>query len=177
MKVLYLIKHAKSNWGIPNTRDFERPISKRGSKDVNTIGSYLMIQDIVPDIVLSSCALRAQETTDLLADKINFRGKKFFLEELYMSIAEDIQEIIMAQDDSLNNIFVIAHNPQISELVNLMTEEHFSKIPSMGVVSIVFDIEEWSEIENTKGKIDFFIFPKQFKYYMPKQIRTTLSRD
>ena len=176
MKTLYLIKHAKSNWGIPDIRDFERPISKSGAKDVNTISSYLMIQNILPDIMLSSCALRAQETTDLLANKIGYEGKKIFLEELYMTTAEDIQEIIMAQDDSFNHIFVIAHNPQISEFINLVIEEHFSKMPSMGVVALNFDIDEWSEMENTKGKVDFFIFPKQFKYYMPKQIRTTLSR-
>jgi len=176
MKTLYLIKHAKSNWSIPDTRDFERPISKSGAKDVNTISSYLMIQEILPDIMLSSCALRAQETTDLLADKIDFQGKKIFLEELYNTTAEDIQAIIMAQDDAYNSIFLIAHNPHISELINLVTDEHFSKMPSMGLVALNFEIDEWSEIETKKGKIDFFIFPKQFKYYMPKQIRTTLNR-
>lgn len=176
MKTLYLIRHAKSNWSIPDRRDFERPISKSGAKDVNTIGSYLMIQKILPDIILSSCTLRAQETTDLLADKIGFQGKKIFLEELYMRAVEDIQEIIMAQDDMHNSIFIIAHNPHISELINLVTDEHFAKMPSMGVIALNFEIDEWNEIETKKGKIDFFIFPKQFKYYLPKQIRTTLNR-
>ena len=175
MKTLYLIKHAKSNWDIPGTRDFERPISKKGAKDVNTIGSYLKLKNIVPDIVLSSCSLRAQESADLLAKKIGFKGKKYYLEELYMTPAEDMKEIIMAQDDDINSIFIVAHNPQLSEIINIISDEHFSKIPSMGVVALNFDIKEWEEIETVKGEVDFFIFPKQFKYYMPKQIRSTLA--
>lgn len=175
MKKLYLIKHAKSNWDIADTRDFERPISKSGKKDINTISSYLRLQEISPDIMLSSCALRAQESTDLIAKKLNFSGKKLFLEELYLTTAEDILEIIMAQEAAHENIFVIGHNPHISELIKIITDEHFSKIPSMGVVALSFDIQEWEELEKMKGKIDFFIFPKQFKYYMPKQIRTSLG--
>jgi len=39
-----------------------------------------------------------------------------------------------------------------------------------------FNIDSWNELlQMEKPKIDFFIFPKQFKYYMPKQIRDTLS--
>ncbi len=174
MKTLYLIKHAKSDWSIPNTRDFERPLSKRGVKDINTIGSYLLLRNIVPKIILSSCSLRAQESADLLAKKVGFEGKKYYLEELYMTSAEDIKEIIMVQDDSFDSMFVVAHNPQLSEIINMISDEHFSKIPSMGVVALTFDIKEWSEIKETKGQIEFFIFPKQFKYFMPKQIRATL---
>jgi len=47
----------------------------------------------------------------------------------------------------------------------------------MGVVAIEFDIERWSEIEHIKGKMDFFIYPKQFQYYVPNQIRAILSKE
>jgi len=174
MKTLYLIKHAKSNWSIPDTRDFERPISRKGKKDIKTIGSYLSLRGVVPDIILSSCSLRAQESADLLGEKIGFSGKKEYLQELYMSTAEELKDIVMAQDDSIESIFIVAHNPQLSELINMISAEHFSKIPSMGVVALKFDINEWSEIQNKHAEVDFFIFPKQFKYYMPRNIRDKL---
>ena len=79
------------------------------------------------------------------------------------------------QEKSFESILVVGHNPQVTELVNMLTEEHISKIPTVGVVAMNFDIEEWSELEEAQGEIDFFIYPKQFKYYMPKQIRTTLD--
>ncbi len=81
----------------------------------------------------------------------------------------------MMQEKYFERILVVGHNPQLTEVVNMLTDEHISKIPTVGVVAINFNIEEWSELEEACGEIDFFIYPKQFKYYMPKQIRATLD--
>jgi len=175
MKTLYLIRHAKSGWSEPNTSDFERTISKKGKKDINTMGSYLSLIDVKPQLILSSCALRAQQTADLLAKKISFSGKKHYLKELYLTSLEDVQEIISIQEKSIESMFIIGHNPQLHELANTLITEHISKFPSLGIIAIDFEIDSWSEIANVKGSVDFFIFPKQFKYYMPKQIRVKLS--
>jgi len=176
MKTIYFIRHAKSGWSIPDTSDFERTVSKKGEKDINTMGSYLALRGIKPDLILSSCALRAQQTTDLLAEKIAFQGKKYYLQELYLTSVEVIQEIISIQDDEINTMFIVGHNPQLHELANSLMDEHISKFPSLGIIAIDFDTETWSTIAEVKGEIDFFIFPKQFKYYIPKQIRAFLSK-
>lgn len=81
----------------------------------------------------------------------------------------------MMQENQFDSILLVGHNPQVTEVANMLTAEHISKIPTVGVVAINFDIEEWSELETVQGEIDFFIYPKQFKYYMPKQIRATLG--
>jgi phosphohistidine phosphatase len=175
MKTLYLIRHAKSDWSKADISDVERGLAKKGYKDINTMGSYLALRGIKPDLMLSSCSLRTQETADLLAKKIDFQGKIHYLMELYLASVEEIKEIIMIQDDDTDSLFLIGHNPQLSELANLLSDEHISKIPTLGIVSIEFDVDKWSDLQKTKGQIDFFIFPKQFKYYMPKQIRATLS--
>ena len=177
MKTLYLIKHAKSDWSVPGESDMERGITKKGLKHIKTMGSYLFLRGIKPDVILSSCALRAQETSNILAEKIDFSGPKHYLQELYLSPPELIKEIIMAQDDELSSMFIIGHNPQLSELVFMLSGEHIAKMPSLGIVAVEFDIQEWSELEEKQGTIEFFISPKQFKYYMPKQIRTTLETN
>jgi len=79
------------------------------------------------------------------------------------------------QENHFNSILVVGHNPQVTEFARMMTGGAISKIPALGVVAINFDIEGWNELEEAEGKIDFFIYPKQFKYYMPKQVRTTLE--
>ena len=129
----------------------------------------------MPDLVISSCSLRTQETADQLADKLKFEGPRYYLRELYLTPPETLKEMLMMQENHFDRILVVGHNPQITELVNMLTAEHISKIPTVGVVAINFDIEEWSELEEAQGEIDFFIYPKQFKYYMPKQIRATLD--
>lgn len=175
MKTLYLIKHAKSDWSVPGESDMERGLSKKGLKSIKTISSYLSLSGNQPNAILSSCALRAQETTNLLAENIKFSGPIYYLQDLYVSSPGLIKEIIMAQDDKLSKMFIVGHNPQLSELVFMLSGEHVGKMPSLGVVAIEFDITTWNELEEKKGRIDFFINPKQFKYYMPKQIRATLD--
>ncbi len=176
MKKIYLIRHAKAEGFLEGISDFERCLKKRGEKDLNTIGSYLALQGISPDIILSSCAMRSEQTAVQLAQKLGFEGKTYFLEELYYTSYNEVLGIIMAQDRSCNSLFIIGHTPQLNELVNTLSSQYITKIPTMGVVALSFDIESWSAIKNIKGNLDFFIYPKQFKYYMPKQIRTTLPR-
>jgi len=125
--------------------------------------------------VISSCSLRTQETADKLADKLEFEGPRYYLSELYLTPPETLRDILMMQEKHFESILVVGHNPQVTEVVNMLTEEHVSKIPTVGVIAINFDIDEWSELIEAKGEIDFFIYPKQFKYYMPKQIRATLA--
>ncbi|WP_345986800.1 histidine phosphatase family protein [Sulfurimonas sp. HSL-1656] len=177
IKTLYLIHHAKSDWEEPGASDFERGLTDRGYRDINTIGSYLLLRGIVPDLILSSSALRAQESADRLAKKVGFDGPLLYLSELYLTPPETILETVMLQEDDADTIFVIGHNPQLTAFANMLTEEHVSKIPSMGVVAMRFEIDDWQGLETQKGDIDFFIFPKQFKYYLPNQIRAVLDRN
>lgn len=174
---MYLIHHAKSDWEEPGASDFERGLAERGDRDINTIGSYLLLRGIVPDIILSSCALRAQKTADRLAQKLDFKASIAYLKELYLTPAETMMELVQLQDDVDNNIFIVGHNPQLTAFANMLTKEHISRIPTMGIVALSFDIDSWHQLEEADGNVDFFIFPKQFEYYMPNQIRAVLDRN
>ena len=129
----------------------------------------------MPDYIISSAALRAQITTEQLASKLRYRNEIKYMEELYLTKLEMILNVLSLEDDKNNSIFLIGHNPYLFELANLLQDENISKFPTMGVMKINLDINSWKEITQAKGKIDFFIFPKQFKYYIPKNIREKLK--
>jgi len=169
-----LIRHAESDWSDGSLSDFERGLKKRGHKDLDTISSYMSLQQLKPDLILSSMALRAQTTADILAEKIEYKGKIHYMQELYNSRPETLMNVLTLQDDSYNNIFLIGHNPEITEFANFLIEENFAKMPTLGVLAINLEIDAWSDIREKCGSVEFFIQPKQFQYYMPKQIRTTL---
>jgi len=177
MKTLYLIRHAKSDWSDGSLSDFERGLKKRGHKDLTTISSYLSLQQLQPDLMLSSLALRAQITADELKKKIDYQGQIHYMEELYNSRPETLMNVLTLQDDSYETIFLVGHNPELTEFANFLVKDNFPKLPTLGVLAIHLDIDAWSEIKEECGEIDFFIQPKQFKYYMPKQIRTTLPKE
>jgi phosphohistidine phosphatase len=171
-----LIRHAKSSWKDIDASDFERGLTKKGRKHIDTIGSYLKLRGVLPDHILSSCAVRTQETADLLAKKLEYDGQTEYLQELYFTDTETLKEILLMQDDTFDTVFVIGHNPQITDMANMLIDEHISKIPTMGVVAINFETDSWNELIHTEGKLDFFIYPKQFQYYVPKQIRAILHK-
>jgi len=172
-----VIRHAKSDWNDSKISDFERGLSKRGQKDAQTIASYLALQKIKPDLILSSSALRTQNTVNSLLKENKGKIKVHYMSELYMVRPETIMDTLSLQDDKYNTIFLVGHNPELTEMINNLIDENFYKLPTMGVICIDLDIESWSDIKDTTGKVDFFISPKQFKYYVPKQIRTKLNFD
>ena len=62
MKMIYVIRHAKSSWDDLGLNDFKRPLNERGKKDVPRMASRLKEQNIVVDLILSSPAERAFAT-------------------------------------------------------------------------------------------------------------------
>jgi len=136
----------------------------------------MSLQQLKPDLIISSLALRAQITADKLGKKIGYKGRIHYMKELYNSRPETIMNVLTLQDDSYETIFVVGHNPELTELANFLIENNFSKLPTLGVLAINLNIDSWNDISEKCGDIDFFIQPKQFKYYVPKQIRTTLPR-
>jgi len=80
------------------------------------------------------------------------------------------------QEDEYETLFLIAHNPELSEIANLLCKDHFGKIPSLGIAALIFETEHWSDLDRgARGETDFFIYPKQFRYFMPRQIRAVLG--
>jgi phosphohistidine phosphatase len=63
MKLLYLVRHAKSSWAEPGLADIDRPLNKRGKRDAPEMGRRLKERDAVPDRIVTSPAKRARGTT------------------------------------------------------------------------------------------------------------------
>jgi len=152
-------------------------LSKRGIKDLDTMSSYISLKQINPDLILSSLALRAQLTADKIAQKVGYKGQIHYMNELYMVRPDKLINILSLQDNQYNNIFLVGHNPELTELANSLIEERLSKLPTLGIIGITLDIDSWSEIRDTTGKIEIFTYPKQFRYYMPREIQKAIKED
>jgi len=59
MKTLLILRHAKSSWKHPELSDHDRPLNKRGKRDAPIIGKLLRKKGLVPDVIFSSTAVRA----------------------------------------------------------------------------------------------------------------------
>lgn len=141
------------------------------------MSSYLKLRKIHIDLILSSAALRAQLTADKIAENISYANPVQYMEELYLTPPEMIINVISLQDDANESILLVGHNPALTELTNILQNDSgISKFPTLGILAIKLNINSWEEIKyKCHGETDFFIFPKQFKYYMPKQVQAIIE--
>ena len=126
---LYIMRHAKSDWSGPQISDFERPINKRGTKNAMRIGEWMNENNHIPQKIISSPALRAKETIELVTEQIS----KFNLEdltyedELYLAGFTQLIEFINTYKDKVQSLMLVGHNPGIENLVNYLCDRSGDK--------------------------------------------------
>ncbi|MDO8455226.1 MAG: histidine phosphatase family protein [Sulfurimonas sp.] len=162
MKRVYLIRHAKSSWKDSLLDDFERPLNKRGKSDAPLMGSRLKDKKIIPDIILSSPAVRAKRTAEIIAKKIGFEKEIVFKKDIYEANATTLHKILTKIADKNSVAFLFGHNPSLNELAEKYLEFN-ENIPTCGVVEIEFDCDSWVDISVKNAKLVSFDYPKKEK--------------
>jgi phosphohistidine phosphatase len=74
MKSILVLRHAKSSRKDPDLTDHNRPLNKRGKRDAPRMGRLLKKEDLVPDIIISSTAIRARATAEAVAKASGYRA-------------------------------------------------------------------------------------------------------
>jgi len=161
MKTLLILRHAKSSWKKPDLPDHDRPLNKRGKKEAPKVGQYLKEKDLVPDLILCSTARRAMETAQAVADACGFEGKVDYQKDLYLSEPAIYLDILHCLPDEARRVMVVGHNPDVEELLTMLTEvdEHLTT-SALAVVDL--PISSWEELnEATDGKLQILWVPRQ----------------
>ncbi len=66
-RILFLVRHAKSSWKDLSLADHDRPLNKRGYKNGPRMGKRLAKLPHRPEIIITSSAVRALTTAEILA--------------------------------------------------------------------------------------------------------------
>lgn len=158
MKNLIIIRHSKSSWELP-LNDIDRPLSKKGINDAHLIS--LKAQRLLPKsfIIWSSKAKRAKETAMIFSQNwlINYENIQI-KEELYTFDENKLENIIKKCENMYDNLILFGHNEAITKFVNKFGDLFIENVPTSGVVSMQFDIDDWTNLK--KGRIIESIFPK-----------------
>jgi len=114
MRRLLLLRHAKSSWTDPGTRDHDRPLNERGRAAASAMGRYLRTEGLVPDLVRCSSALRTCETVARLGlpDSAGLEIEP----DLYLAHPETVLELVRRSDDAVATLLVVGHNPTTHEV-------------------------------------------------------------
>ena len=167
MKTLYLLRHAKSDWGDSSLKDFDRPLNERGWKAAKAIGQEMRERDMAPDAVFVSPAVRTKET--LARAEEGFGGPLNAVENrtIYLAETGTLIDLIRGAPADASRVMIVGHNPGMHELAITLAggpaelrEEVAHKFPTAAVAEISFDVDDWKDIAPGTGRLRNFVKPR-----------------
>ena len=162
MKTLLLLRHAKSSWKDDAVKDFDRPLNQRGLKAAPSVGRLMGKRKLQPDLVLSSPAERARQTTQLVLESAGLKTELRYDERIYEATGMRLFEIVAQIEDDANIAMLVGHNPGLEELLATLTGEAGS-LPTAALACIELEIEKWSKLRVAAGRLEWLVKPKKLK--------------
>ena len=161
MKTIFIIRHAKSDWKS-GEKDFDRILNDRGERQSKALGEYLNSKNLQPDLIISSAARRTVLTSLNIAEELNYSSSKIQKEQsIYEAHYEQYLPVIWGVNNKLNFIFIVGHNPGVSNLVYALTGDYL-EFKTSCVAKISFKVNNWEEVLPNTGNLEQFITPSQF---------------
>lgn len=159
-KKLYIFRHGKSDWEGKFTSDHERPLSERGVIAAEKMGKHIAMIKQTPQRVLCSTSVRTKQTLSLAKEKGSWKCEVQYCRELYLASAEEAIELIHKQDDAIDKLMVVAHEPMCSSLIAELAMGANVKFPTASIARLSFRANHWQEVEANRGRLDWLLTPK-----------------
>lgn len=164
MGELVVMRHAKSDWDSGAASDFDRPLSRRGHNDAPRMAQWLDDNDLKPDRVLSSAAVRARRTAGYVIEYFDMADADTeFSDELYLADADTWLDALA--DQSADRILICGHNPGLDWLVDTL-----SRVPptptadgklmtTAAIAHLVFDTS-WAKLGPGSADLQHLVRPR-----------------
>lgn len=161
MKTLLILRHAKSSWKFPDLADHDRPLNGRGKRDAPLIGRILSEENLIPDLIVTSSAVRAHATAKKVAKASGYRGQIEIESSLYRGGPPAYLDVVRNQLDRNEKLLLVGHNPDVEQILNKFTGTEVI-MPTCALAHIRFVLERWADLNsNTKGKLVKIWRPKE----------------
>jgi phosphohistidine phosphatase len=165
MKKVGLLRHAKSDWGESDKRDFDRGLNDRGRRGARVIGAHIMARHPDWDAVIASPAHRVQRTLENGLPDLQVKWDR----RLYLASAETILDVLREVSDSCGSVLIAGHNPGLSDMVlelvaprneNAEFAEASAKFPTAALAVFECDVESWADLRSGCGELVHFKRPR-----------------
>jgi phosphohistidine phosphatase len=170
MKMLSILRHAKSSWDEAALTDFERPLAPRGRKAAPLMGRHMREIGIAPDLVLCSAAVRTRETASLALQELGDPQPPVTYDiNIYEATADVLMATLRGVPSEVGHVLLIGHNPGLQNLILALTggrlqgrhAEIAEKLPTAALVLMELAIPDWQRIGRDCGTVRHFSTPRQ----------------
>ena len=167
MRLVYLLRHAKSSWesGLP---DQERPLAKRGRRAAKAIGRHVREAGVEPELVLCSTARRARETLERVEPALGSPDVRIE-PRLYEAGSDELLDCLRAVADHVGSVMLIGHNPGLQQLAldlarpTADVSELAAKYPTAALVTLALPARSWRLIEPATAELVGFVRPRELE--------------
>ena len=166
---LLVLRHAKSAWDTDAPTDFERPLAKRGKKDAPRIGSWLRQQELMPDHVVSSPAVRARQTTLKVCGALDFDESRIVWDKrIYGAGVNGLLAVLADCPDNAERVMLVGHNPGLEDLVVHLSAGAVDAapdgklLPTAAVACLVMP-EIWDDLAKGSAEVTAVTRPRTLK--------------
>lgn len=165
MKVLGLLRHAKSDWDDAGLRDFDRGLNDRGRRGAALIGRHIAAQGIRWDAIIASPAARVKRTLEASGLTLEPR----FEERAYLADAATLIDLLRHVEGDPGAVLLVGHNPGLHELLFRLVDpdeetalfaQAAEKFPTASFAVIELPIDDWAELAPESGRLVHFARPR-----------------
>jgi phosphohistidine phosphatase len=165
LKLLGILRHAKSDWDDVNLRDFERGLNGRGRKGAALMGEHIRGYGVEWEHVLASPAERVRRTLEAAG----IEGDIEWQQRAYLASSSTLIELLRQVDGDPASVLLSGHNPGLQELIfdlvppeaeNLLFNEAAAKLPTATFAVLELAIDDWSQIAPGRGRLVHFTRPR-----------------
>jgi phosphohistidine phosphatase len=169
MKTLALFRHAKSDWHDARARDFDRPLNARGRKGAALMGRHIVRYGKRWDRIIASPAARSAETIEIASKGASALLPINWDRRIYLASSATLLDVLREQDDTLESILVVGHNPSLEDLIfDLVPDASASplravveeKFPTAAFAVIELEIDRWSDLAEGTGRLIHLTRPR-----------------
>ena len=162
-----LLRHASAEIdGFNQEHDREKPLDDIGKTDCINLSNWLKKSYLDFDLVITSDATRALQTSSLVFEPLNVLIKRN--PSFYLCNYEEIFQSVRGLDNDIRNVVIVGHEPSMSETMRELVGatrpdlNNFLTIPYMPCTMsfIHFNKEYWKEIKQGDGLLEAYMSPK-----------------
>jgi phosphohistidine phosphatase len=173
MRRLLLFRHAKAEPAVPGIADRERALTERGRRDAARIGLYMASHALIPDWVILSPAVRAQQTWKQTAAAFKPEPPAATADTLYDATAYAILATIKEAPAPARSLLVVGHNPGLHDLALMLVasgdvdarERLREKLPTSALAIVDFAFDHWSRLHPQSGRLERLVSPRMLEVH------------
>ena len=154
-RYLYLLRHAQSADKQIGQADKERALTAKGSAESNAVGNFLKEKSLIPDLIITSSAVRAKTTAEVVARILSYKSDRLILrDDLYRAYDSIFSQIVQDINDDINRVMIVGHNPTITLFLDHIRQQVNEELLPSELVVLKFGFSSWKEVNSEKFDVD-----------------------